>query len=65
MLMTGKLHYVETTEHPPKELRDAHADAVLDRGLVDEKIAAGESSYAADGGAPIEEVFARLIAKYG
>ena len=64
--MTGKfLHYVETTEHLQKECRDEHADAALDRDLVDEKIAAGESSYAADGGAPIKEVFARLIAKYG
>lgn len=63
--MTEKLYYAAATEHLPKELRDAHADAVLDRNLVDEKVAAGESSYAADGGAPIEEVFARLIAKYG
>lgn len=63
--MPGKLHYAETTEHPPKELRDAHAAAVPDRDHVDERIAAGESSYAADGGAPIEEVFARLTAKYG
>ena len=64
--MTGKfLRYVATTEHLPKERRDERADAVLDRDLIDEKIAAGESSYEADGGAPIEEVFARLIAKYG
>lgn len=63
--MTEKLHYAAPTGRPPKELRDAHAGAVPDRSLVDEKIAAGESSYAADGGAPIEEVFARLTAKYG
>ena len=46
------------------ECADATPEAVT-RGLVDEKIAAGESSYAADSGAPIEDVFARLIAKYG
>ena len=67
--MTTKLmQAVAAVERLPRERQDKLADAILEaatRDLVDAKIAAGEASHAADAGAPIEEVFARLIAKYG
>ena len=67
--MTTKLmQAVAAVERLPPRRQDELADAILEtvtHDLVDERIAAGEASYAADGGAPIKEVFARLIAKYG
>ena len=66
--MNAKLSQaVEAVEKLPADRQDVLADALLraaTRELIDDRIAAGEASYAADGGAPARQVFERLIAKY-
>lgn len=68
--MTRKLtKAVAAVEKLPQARQDALAELLLEAATraaqVDDAIAAGEASYAADGGRPATEVFERLIARYG
>ena len=66
-MITKLMQAVEAVERLPQERQDELAEAILDtatRSLVDGKIAAGEASYAAQGGKPMREIFQRLISKY-
>ena len=66
--MTTKLKQaMAAIERLPQERQDEIAAALLEtatRAMIDEKIAAGEASYAQSGGTPAADVFARLIRKY-
>ncbi len=58
---------IDAAESLPQPQQDAIADLLLEavaRARIDEKIAAGERSFLADGGSPAADVFERLTGKY-
>lgn len=65
--MTPKLiQAVAAIERLPQDRQDTLAEAILQvatRALIDDQIAAGEACYASQGAVPVDQVFARLIAK--
>jgi hypothetical protein len=67
--MTTKLaQALATVSRLPEHRQDELAAALLEsatRALIEEKIAAGEASYAANGGSSAQDVFDRLAARYG
>lgn len=59
---------IEAVRRLPEDRQTKIADDILDAialSELDAKIAEGERSYRENGGKPADEVFDRLIAKYG
>jgi len=54
----------EAAPRLPETTQDELA-LMIKRRIIDERLAKSEASYATKGGVPAEEVFDRLIRKYG